>query len=81
MLETMTEPLRIRQVVLGEGFPKICVPLTARDEKTLEEEAVGAVREQPDLIEWRADFFEKLSDTEAPGFGRDSFDLHCTNRK
>ena len=64
MLETMTEPLRIRQVVLGEGFPKICVPLTARDEKTLEEEAVGAVREQPDLIEWRADFFENICQPE-----------------
>lgn len=67
MLETMTEPLQIRQVTLGTGFPKICVPLTARDEKTLKEEAKKTVDKQPDLIEWRADFYEKIDQPKEVG--------------
>ena len=60
MLQQLTEPLKIRQTTLGEGFPKICVPLTERTLPALREEVRAAVEAAPDLIEWRADFYQEL---------------------
>src|SRR5690606_32226539 len=44
--------------------PLICVPVTAKTKEELEEQLEVVVEKAPDLIEWRADFFEKLDDTE-----------------
>lgn len=59
--------LIIKGVALGEGRPKICLPLTGRTEEELNCQAEEAVKESPDLLEWRADFFEKLEEKEAVG--------------
>lgn len=58
----MTKPIQIKKIVLGEGIPKICVPLTASTDTKLFEEAKAAKAANADLVEWRADFFENLSD-------------------
>lgn len=47
---------------IGEGIPKICVPIMGATKDEIVEQANKVVQEQPDLIEWRADFFEKLED-------------------
>ena len=60
MLQSLTEPLKLRRTVLGEGIPKICVPLTQNNTESLLREVGEVVKRQPDLIEWRADFFEEL---------------------
>lgn len=57
--------LIVKGVALGEGRPKICLPLTGRTEEELICQAEEAVKESPDLLEWRADFFEKLEEKEA----------------
>lgn len=59
--------LIVKGVALGEGRPKICLPLTGRTEEELICQAEEAVKEIPDLLEWRADFFEKLEEEEAVG--------------
>ena len=46
--------LIIKGVALGEGRPKICLPLTGRTEEELICQAEEAVKESPDLLEWRA---------------------------
>ena len=59
----MASTVQIRNLILGEGRPKICIPLTDTTKETL----LSAVKDvtQPrfhcDLAEWRADFFEPLS--------------------
>ncbi|MCD7766277.1 MAG: type I 3-dehydroquinate dehydratase [Lachnospiraceae bacterium] len=50
--------ITVRSVTLGDGFPKICVPVTARSLQELEKQ-VKNIRTVPcDMVELRADFFE-----------------------
>lgn len=58
----MTKPIQIKNIMLGEGAPKICVPLTATGQEELMCQAENAVSAGADLVEWRADFYEKLDD-------------------
>lgn len=54
----------IRGVPLGEGMPKICIPLTGRTAEALRREC-AVLKDYPfDLIEWRADFLADLSERE-----------------
>lgn len=52
--------VQVRNVVIGEGMPKICAPIVGKTR----EEILFQVREVkeagPDLAEWRADWFEKV---------------------
>lgn len=54
--------LTVRGLTLGDGTPKICVPLTAADRDELERQ-VDRILEGPfDLAEWRADFYQQTDD-------------------
>lgn len=56
--------VKVRNLEIGSGMPKICVPIVG---KTREEilEAAREIKEAPvDLIEWRADWFEDVFDIE-----------------
>ncbi len=54
--------LTVRGLILGDGTPKICVPLTAADREELERQ-VDRIMEGPfDLTEWRADFYRQTDD-------------------
>lgn len=58
----MKPTVKIRNLIIGEGRPKICVPLA---ESNLEDllQAASALPEAPcDLAEWRADYFDGLED-------------------
>lgn len=58
-------PVMIRGVAIGEGIPKICVPIVG---KTREEiiKAAEEIRTLPvDVVEWRADWFEQVFEAEA----------------
>lgn len=56
----MPEIVKIRNVVLGEGLPKICVPLTDSNFEELKE-SVKKMKSAPfDLVEWRADFYKDI---------------------
>lgn len=54
--------LKLRDVVLGEGRPKICVPLTSRTLEGLLLEIDEFKKSDADLVEWRADYFESCLD-------------------
>ena len=47
------------------GFPAICAPLVGRTPGQLLAEATAVAAKQPDLIEWRVDFFEGIADVRA----------------
>ena len=57
----MTKPIQIKNLTIGAGIPKICVPLTGTTEEKICQEAKDAKKAGADLVEWRADFFEVLS--------------------
>ena len=59
------KPVIVRGVIIGEGMPKICVPLTAKTKAELLEDAqaiVGDVASSSviDIVEWRADYFADI---------------------
>ena len=60
----MTKPITVKNLVLGQGMPKICVPLTGADREALLEEAKEAKAAGAELVEWRADFYEQLFEEE-----------------
>lgn len=57
-------PIVARSVKIGEGMPKICVPIVGRTK----EEIINAAREicdtKADFVEWRADWFENVFEIE-----------------
>lgn len=52
--------ITINQLTIGNGTPKICVPVTGSTEEEIIRQTEEAVKEQPDILEWRADFYENL---------------------
>ncbi len=51
-------PVKVRNVCIGEGMPKICVPIVGVTKEEIFKEA-GTFHEIPlDVVEWRADWFE-----------------------
>lgn len=60
-------PVAVRGVTIGEGLPKICMPLVARDAQELQAAAQEAAQLCPDLVEWRADCYAGLGTQEVPG--------------
>ena len=56
----MTKPIQIKNLTIGSGIPKICVPLTGTTKEKICQEAEAAKKAEADLVEWRADFFEGL---------------------
>lgn len=58
------QTVQVRGVTIGEGIPKICVPIvgTTREEIL---EAAQEIRELPaDVVEWRVDWFAGVSEPE-----------------
>ena len=57
-------PVVIRNVRIGEGVPKICVPIVGKTEEEIIDEA-RMIKELPiDLVEWRADWFSGVFECE-----------------
>lgn len=58
--------VQCKKMILGEGRPKICVPITAGTPKELER-CAKAVAACPDaeIVEWRADWYETIDDEKA----------------
>lgn len=60
------EKLTIGELVLGEGMPKICIPLTGTDREEILREADLAKKLPCRLIEWRADYMLKTLEQDEP---------------
>lgn len=48
----------VRNMTLGDGIPKICIPMTAGSFGGMEEQLEEILRSPCDMVEWRADYFE-----------------------
>ncbi len=56
--------VQVRNVVIGEGMPKICAPIVGRSREEILLQAEKLKAAGPDLAEWRADWFEKAGEKE-----------------
>ena len=50
---------------LGGETPLLCTPLVGRTRERVLAEAVSVLRQKPDVVEWRVDFFDAIGDTDA----------------
>lgn len=56
------EVVKARNVIIGKGRPKICVPIVAATQEEILKEAGLMVNLPADLVEWRADWYEDAAD-------------------
>jgi 3-dehydroquinate dehydratase-1 len=68
----MADTVTVRGVTLGDGTPKICVPVTAADMEELKQQIRQVLASPCDMVEWRADFFR---DTEQASWLADALAL------
>lgn len=64
MKEKVMKTVTVKNITIGEGIPKICVPLVGVTEAEIVEEARQLRKYPADLVEWRADWFAKVQDTD-----------------
>lgn len=60
----MTKVVEVRNVKIGEGIPKITVPVVGTNNTELIEEVRGLKGIKLDIVEWRVDFYENVEDIE-----------------
>lgn len=59
-----TRPLEVNGKAVGGGRePLVCAPLVGRDEAAVLGELDAILAKQPDLLEWRIDFFSGIGET------------------
>lgn len=61
----MKQPVAVRNILIGEGIPKICVPVVEKDLETILTAARNLKPSCPDLVEWRCDHFNQAEDPDA----------------
>lgn len=54
--------VRVRNIIIGEGKPKIVVPIIARTESEIEEQLQKILQQKIDILEWRGDWFDGIFD-------------------
>ena len=61
----MKRTVQIKNLNIGSGMPKICVPITGVTETEILAQAVAIKEASPDLVEWRVDFFAQREEEKA----------------
>ncbi|MCI8515597.1 MAG: type I 3-dehydroquinate dehydratase [Hungatella sp.] len=56
------ETIKVRNLVIGEGRPKICVPIVGKSREEILCAAGNLTETEAELAEWRADWYEEVSD-------------------
>ena len=55
--------VEIKGVRIGQGMPKICVPLVGQVDHELVEQAISASHSDCDMVELRIDYYNEVNDT------------------
>ena len=58
----MSNYVEVRGVKIGEGVPKICVPIVGKTKEEILAAARSFEGEKKDVVEWRVDWFEGVFD-------------------
>ena len=54
--------VKIRSLPLGDGIPKICIPITAATKEEMKQQTQRILAGPCDLVEWRVDFFQETEE-------------------
>ncbi len=54
---------RVKDIIIGEGSPKIVVPIVGKTEEEIIEKASSFTKYKIDVVEWRVDFYNEVGDT------------------
>ena len=54
--------VQVKNTVIGEGRPKICVPIVGKTKTDILEEAKNITSLPVDVVEWRVDWYEDIFD-------------------
>ncbi|SDC28282.1 3-dehydroquinate dehydratase [Pelagirhabdus alkalitolerans] len=65
--------LKIRDIEIGSGKPGICYPITAKNSHELQDQIEFLLSKEPDMIEWRVDFYQEENWIEALRKVRENF--------
>lgn len=57
--------ITVRNITIGEGMPKLCVPVVAKNREAILAYVERVLEAKPDLIELRMDWFEGVTNVEA----------------
>lgn len=57
-------PVKVKNIEIGTGIPKICVPDIGKTKEEILSQAQEYKSLPMDILEWRADWFEDVNDTE-----------------
>lgn len=58
----MTDYIEVRGVKIGDGIPKICVPIMGKTKEEIKRAAEAVKDKSADVAEWRADWFDGVTD-------------------
>ena len=58
-------PIKVRNLEIGTGIPKICVPIVDKTKEDILQSATEICKTPAELVEWRADWFEQVFEIEA----------------
>lgn len=61
----MINTVNVKNTIIGEGIPKICVPIVGSTTMDILEQAKKILSFDVDLVEWRVDFFDNVMQTDA----------------
>lgn len=53
--------VQVKDLVIGSGMPKICVPIVEKTQEQILNQAQDITKEEIDLVEWRVDFYEDVT--------------------
>ncbi len=60
----MSRQIEVRNLVIGDGIPKICVPIVAKNRIEIKVALKEMKNQAFDMVEWRADYFEEYNQPE-----------------
>lgn len=56
----MKKTIQVRNIIIGEGMPKICVPIIGKNTEELISEIKCLKKFEVDLVEWRMDYYKEI---------------------
>lgn len=56
------ESVKVRNIEIGAGIPKVCVPIVGKTQEEILEAARGIMETTANLVEWRVDWYEDIFD-------------------
>lgn len=60
MKRKMKRNIKVRNLIIGEGTPKVCVPIVGENTTQLIDEIKSLRKLEVDLVEWRMDYYKKI---------------------